>query len=192
VVAVVSWVHMASMPPQLDQTDTILLLLAAETSNPKQRFRCDGITRLEKLVFLLKQETHFDSEVSDPFTFEAYHYGPYSREIYDAVDFLKAMQLLSERRVDVSSGLDVSEEAEALDFYDALDEEEQYIERQLELTEDGKAVAKVLSTRVSPEGKDALKATKDKYGTMPLRQLLRYVYDRYPAYAEKSMIRDAI
>src|SRR3954464_11076553 len=104
---------MVKMPPQLDQTDAILLLLAAETSNPKQRFRCDGITRLEKLVFLLKQETDFDSEVSDPFTFEAYHYGPYSREIYDAVDFLKAMQLISERRVDVSSGLDVSEDVEA-------------------------------------------------------------------------------
>jgi uncharacterized protein YwgA len=183
---------MASMPPQLDQTDTILLLLAAETSNPKQRFRCDGITRLVKLVFLLKQETDFDSDVSDPFTFEAYHYGPYSREIYDAVDFLKAMQLMSERRVDVSSGLDVSEEAEALDFYDALDEEEQYIERQLELTEDGRAVAKVLSTRVSPKGKDALKSIKDKYGTMPLRQLLRYVYDRYPRYAENSRVRGVI
>jgi uncharacterized protein YwgA len=181
-----------ALTPQLDQTDTILLLLAAETSNPKQRFRCDGITRLEKLVFLLKQETDFDSELSEPFAFEAYHYGPYSREVYDAVDFLKAMQLMSERRVDVSSGLDVGEESEALDFYDSLDEEERYIERQLELTEDGKAVARVLSTRVSPKGKDALKAIKDKYGTMPLRQLLRYVYDRYPPYAEKSLIRDAI
>ena len=180
------------MAPQLDQTDTILLLLAAETSNPKQRFRCDGITRLEKLVFLLKQETDFDREVSDPFSFEAYHYGPYSREIYDAVDFLKAMQLMSERRVDVSSGLDVSEEVETLDFYDSLDEEEQYIERRLELTDDGRAVAKVLSTRVSQKGKDGLKEIKDKYGMMPLRQLLRYVYDRYPVYAENSRIRDAI
>ncbi|HZQ80747.1 MAG TPA: hypothetical protein VFB25_02090 [Gaiellaceae bacterium] len=178
--------------PQLDQTDTILLLLAAETSNAKQRFRCDGITRLEKLVFLLKQETDFDNEVQEPFAFEAYHYGPYSREVYDAVDFLKAMQLMSERQVDVSSGLDVSEEVEALDPYDALGEDDRYIERQLELTEDGKAVAKVLSTRVSPSGKEALKKIKDKYGTMPLRQLLRYVYDRYPAYAENSLIRDAI
>lgn len=178
--------------PQLDQTDTILLLLAAETSNPRGRFRCDGITRLEKLVFLLKHETDFDTEVADPFTFEPYHYGLYSREIYDAVDFLKAMQLMSERQVDVSSGLDVSEEVEALDAYDSLAEQEQYIERQLELTEDGKAVAKVLSTRVSTKGKDALTTIKDRYGTMPLRQLLRYVYDRYPAYAEKSRIRDAI
>jgi uncharacterized protein len=178
--------------PQLDQTDTILLLLAAETDNPNQRFRCDGITRLEKLVFLLKQETDFDSEVYEPFAFEAYHYGPYSREIYDAVDFLKAMKLMSERQVDVSSGLDVSEEVEALDPYDALGEDDRYIERQLELTEDGMAVANVLSTRVSAIGKEALKTIKDKYGTMPLRQLLRYVYERYPAYAEKSLIRDAI
>ena len=61
---------------QLDQTDTILLLLGAETADPHQRFRCDGITRLEKLLFLLEQETAFVKEVAEPFTFEPYHYGP--------------------------------------------------------------------------------------------------------------------
>jgi len=177
--------------PQLDQTDTILLLLAAETADPRQRFRCDGITRLEKLIFLLEQETEFEKEVAEPFTFEPYHYGPYSAAVYSAVDFLRAMRLIDERQVDVSSGLDISEEAEALDQSD-LNPDSPYIERQLILTGDGKAVAKVLSTRVSSSGKEALTEIKDRYGSMPLRQLLRYVYSRYPEFAERSRIRQSL
>jgi hypothetical protein len=177
--------------PQLDQTDTILLLLAAETADPRQRFRCDGVTRLEKLLFLLERETDFRREVADPFTFEPYHYGPYSADVYDAIDFLKGMQLIRERQIDVSSGIDVSEEVAALD-QDDLNESNSYIERQLLLTDDGKAVAKVLSTRVSPAGKQALTEIKDRYGSMPLRQLLRYVYGRYPEFTERSRIKHAL
>ena len=58
----VSWAP--RMPEaHLDDTDTILLLLAAETSDPGQRFRCDGFTRLEKLLFLLEKETDGDGAV---------------------------------------------------------------------------------------------------------------------------------
>jgi hypothetical protein len=176
---------------QLDQTDTILLLLAAETSDPRQRFRSDGVTRLEKLLFLVENETNFPDEQAEPFTFEPYHYGPYSAAVYGAIDFLKAMRLIEERQIDVNSGLDVGEQAEALDP-DDLNQSNSYVERQLSLTEDGKAVAKVLSTRVSPAGKKALSAIKDQYGSMPLRQLLRYVYSRYPDYTEKSRIKHAL
>lgn len=176
---------------QLDQTDTILLLLAAETVDPRQRFRCDGVTRLEKLLFLLEHETNFNDEVAEPFIFEAYHYGPYSRQVYSSIDFLRAMRLIEERQVDVGSGLDRSEEVEALDPSD-LNEDSPYVERQLLLTEDGKAVAKVLSTRVSPKGKQALTDIKNRYGSMPLRQLLRYVYRRYPKFAERSRIKTSL
>lgn len=179
------------MAEQLDQTDTILLLLGAETADPHQRFRCDGITRLEKLLFLLEHETEFVKEVAEPFTFEAYHYGPYSPDVYSAVDFLKAMRLVEEQQIDVGSGLDVGEAAEALDAGD-INQGSPYIERQLRLTDDGKAVAKVLSTRVSPDGKKALTEVKDRYGSMPLRQLLRYVYSRHPEFAEKSRIKHTL
>ncbi|MGH7867484.1 MAG: hypothetical protein ACREP9_07600, partial [Candidatus Dormibacteraceae bacterium] len=109
----------------------------------------------------------------------------------DAVDLLKALRLLSEQRVDVQTGLDLGEQFEALGD-DEVGIEDLRIERQMYLTEDGKAVAQVLSTRIDPDGKAALKRTKDKYGSMPLRQLLRYVYERYPDYASKSLIADKL
>jgi uncharacterized protein YwgA len=178
----------------LDQTDLILVLLAAPTDDRRQRFRCDGITRLEKLLFLLSAEEDykdFASEVQEPFSFEPYHYGPYSADVYDAVDLLKTLRLLSERRVDVNTGLDASEESEVFDAED-LSEPDSYIERQFTLTEDGKAVAKLLSTRLSPRGKEILSQLKDRFGRMPLRQLLRYVYSNHEPYTTKSRIRSSV
>lgn len=178
----------------LDQTDLVLVLLAAETRDPAQRFRCDGITRLEKLLFLLEAEDEykdFGAEIGEPFNFEPYHYGPYSKEVYNAVDLLKALRLLRERRADVGSGLDLSEESEALGLED-LNELDSYIERQFLLTEDGKAVARLLSTRISDRGKRMLTDLKDRFGRMPLRQLLRYVYSNHPEFAAKSRIRETL
>ena len=176
----------------LEQTDLILLLLSAPTSDEAQRFRCNGITRLEKLLFLVEEETDFADHVAvELFTFKPYHYGPYSREVYDAVDLLQALRLLEQRQVDVATGLDLGEESEALDEFD-INRDDRYVERQLVLTQDGRDVTRVLTTRISPQGMRALEETKDRYGTMPLRQLLRYIYSEYPEYAEASRIRASL
>lgn len=176
---------------EIEQADLILLLLAAETADPDDRFKCDGITRLEKLLFLVDKETDLADEISESFDFQPYHYGPYSKEVYDAVEFLESMKLLQETSVDAVSGLDIEEELDTLDL-DDMNEEGPYVLRRLELTDDGKAVAQVLSKRISPKGKESLKEIKDRYGTMPLRTLLRYVYATYPDFASQSKIRDSV
>jgi uncharacterized protein len=178
-------------PVEIEQADLILLLLAAETRDPDARFKCEGITRLEKLLFLLEKETDIATEISEGFAFEPYHFGPYSKEVYDAVDFLEALRLLTETRVDASSGLDIEEEIQVLDESD-LNEDGEYILRRLELSKDGKDIARILSQQLSPKGKKAMSDIKERYGSMPLRQLLRYVYSSYPDYAEKSKIRDSV
>lgn len=178
------------MPERLEQADLILLLLAAPTKHAELQFRCNGITRLEKLLFLVEQETTLKDEIDETFPFEAYHYGPYSKQVYDAVDMLESLQLLDERRVQATSALDLGEELEILDEFDR--NEDEYIERQLFLTRDGRDVAGVLSRQLSPKGKEALTEVKDRYGGMSLRSLLRYVYSSYPDYTTKSRIRDRI
>lgn len=178
------------MPETIEKADLILLLLAAPTEHKSLEFRCEGITRLEKLLFLLEQETDIKDEVDETFPFEAYHYGPYSKEVYEAVDLLSALRLIEERRIDTHSGFDLSEELEALDEFDL--NEDEYIERQISLTKDGRDVARVLSKQISPSGKESLSKVKNDYGAIPLRQLLRYVYSRYPSYAAKSRIRDRL
>lgn len=163
--------------------DLVLLLLAAPTKVGGAEDRINGITRLEKLLFLASQETDVLKQVEDPFRFKAYDYGPYSKEVYEAVELLEEAGLLEEQRVLEGRALDEMEELAA------ATEEREGIERRYVLTEEGRAVARLLAQR-SPEVSEKLATIKDKYAGMPLGRLIRYVYQQYPPYAEKSKIRD--
>ena len=166
-------------------SDLVLLLLRAPTHDKKSVDRIQGITRLEKLLYLAGEETRISSNVDEGFQFHAYNYGPYSRDVYEAVDLLEEAGLLSEERVFEGTALDEEEEIAAV-----LSEREG-VERRFALTEDGKAVANLLAGQHS-DVMQAITEIKDKYGGMSLRQLLRYVYTRYPQTAVHSVIRDRV
>src|SRR5438093_12248826 len=97
--------------PKLDLVaeDLLLLLIAAE-STEGQTGRLNGITRLEKLLFLADMETKVSSSVDRPFTFHAYDYGPYSKAVYEGVELLEQAGLLLEERVLQGGSLDELEE----------------------------------------------------------------------------------
>lgn len=183
---------------KIDHTDLVLLLLGAPSSDLAQRGRINGITRLEKLAFLLEEESDFHRRAETPterLHFKPYHYGPYTKEIYDAVSFLVSIGLIQERRVDAASGLEVGEEYEGLDWADlgaggAADQP--YVERRLKLTHTGEKVATILAQRVGPDAVKVISELKDRFGTMPLSQLLRYVYAARPDMAAASKIKDTL
>ncbi|WP_419944736.1 hypothetical protein [Candidatus Poriferisodalis sp.] len=166
--------------------DLVLLLLHAPTKWPEAEGKINGITRLEKLLFLLEQELGQALNVSQPFTFEAYHYGPYSREIYEAVELLEEAGLLSEERSLTDSDLDRAEEL----LYSDMASEISY-ERRFELTKDGALVAGYLA-RKHGSLSDGIANLKDRYGGLSLQNLIYHVYTEYPDYTEKSVIRDKI
>jgi hypothetical protein len=166
-------------------TDLILLLMSAPTRIESARNRLNGITRLEKLLFLADRETEIKKLITEPLVFVAYNFGPYSKQIYEAVEILEEASLLTEeRRVD-GQDLDGMEEAERID--DTID----YSERKFELTPDGIAISDYLGSR-NPEIIRALTIIKDQYAALSLRELIRYVYTKYPESAENSIIRDKV
>lgn len=170
----------------LISTDIILLLIAAPGG--AQAGKLNGITRLEKLVFLIAQETSVNNQSEDPFAFEAYNYGPYSKEVYEAVDLLEDLGLITETREYEDSGLDEMEESTVVaSENEGVDRAG--VERRFSLTSDGEKVAQALAQQHS-KANGAIADIRARYGRMSLRQLIRYVYARYPAYAEKSIIRD--
>jgi uncharacterized protein YwgA len=170
---------------RLLSSDLILLLLVAEGPEHAPVNRLNGVTRLEKLLFLLDKETNVQRGVDEPFRFRPYNYGPYSREVYEAVDLLEEAGLINEERVLEGHTLDEMEEAATA----AIDKEG--IERRFSLTQNGLAVAKLLARRHPEEFKE-IGDIKKSYAGMPLRQLIRYVYNKYPKYAEESKIRDQV
>lgn len=174
----------AELADDLVGPDTVLLLLAAPSKSNIEPNRINGITRLEKLLFLAEKEEQLSGAVkSDAFEFMPYHYGPYSRAIYEAVELLEEAGLLQELRSIDESALDDAEQV----YSDAT--EEGAVERQFRLTSDGVAVAQLLGAR-HPNTTQALTRIKDRYGDLSLRRLIRYVYSTYPDYAKESRIRD--
>ncbi len=165
--------------------DLILLLLHAPTVVREGRDHLNGITRLEKLLYLVAKEGSLSDEVGDPFVFQPFHYGPYSKAIYESVDLLEAAGLLREERALEGQALDEMEELSA------VTSEREGIERRFFLTREGQAVASLLASK-HPDTVSALTRIKDKYAGMPLRRLIRYVYSRYPDSAAASRIRDEI
>lgn len=163
-------------------SDLILVLLRGKAEQPDLQDQLAGITRLEKLLFLADQETDIRNSVKAPFTFQAYNFGPYSKEVYESVELLEELGLIREERHFEGGSIDELEEIDT-----ALDEKEG-VERRFYLTDPGRAVADLLIQR-HPGIAGAMSEIKNRYGALPLRRLIRDVYTRYPDMASESLIR---
>lgn len=184
---------------QIDREDIILLLLeAAERVLGWRSF--SGVTRLEKLIFLLDKETDFE-HIGGSFVFKPHNFGPFSKEVYEAIDFLEGCDLIEVTNKSYPSYYANFEEVELLEEISESGESSEFKEYQtgatekvFRLTDDGKKVAQALAGIVTQRNSNAmeqLEAILRRYGGLSLNQLIRYVYRRYPAMAEKSIHPEA-
>ena len=160
--------------------DLVLLLLAAPSSNADTADRINSILRLEKLLFLISEQCVADTVIAEPFKFVAYHYGPYSRAVYDAVGVLEAAGLLTIEKVFAESVMDLAEDL----LYSDTTPEISY-ERQLVLTNEGKAIAMYL-TQTHPKLQNGITQIKQRYGRLTLSELVHQVYAEHPDYFTRT------
>jgi hypothetical protein len=158
-----------------------------------------GITRLEKLLFLLKVDEGFlaGAKPKDDFNFVPFRMGPWTSEIYDEVDFLESLGLLTKEGKSKKSTADAAHDDElfgelVLDKYQksatSVDEEIEVFA----LTEAGKAKALEIWNRLSDEEKKRIVSVKKQFNNMNLRQFLRYIYKKHPEYTTESEIKDQL
>jgi hypothetical protein len=166
-------------------SDLVLLLLAAPGSSDAASGRIDGITRLEKLLYLADRESNLPRQVDEPLQFVPYNYGPFSKAVYEAVDLLAEMRPPLLREVRAVDGQTIDNETEAGLGTGTTE----YVERRFILTEEGRLVSNLLAGE-HPEVMDLLTDVKKRYGGMTLNQLVHYVYTRYPEDTVNSVIRD--
>ena len=120
--------------------------------------------------------------------FEADNFGPFSAKVYQAIDTLVAAGLLQDS-AEISPSTEDSWETEEIV---GTRQANPYATRNFNLTERGRRYYAALIQDL-PEGTEmTLSDFKGRFGTRPLRQLIRYVYKRYPTYTDKSLIRDEI
>lgn len=174
------------MTSPVEVDDVVVLLLGAPGLD--RRGELQGITRLEKLIFLAERETPIRRWVTERADFRSHRFGPFSSKVYRAVDQLVAAGLIQDSKAVSDSSEDSWEAGHVVIGSDA----EPYITRDFELTQVGERYYDAL-LRDLPEGAEStLQAFKSEFAPLPLRQLVRYVYQRYPEYTDQSEIRDDI
>lgn len=177
--------------PEVEVDDVIVLLLGAPSKVPALRDRMEGVTRLEKLIFLLEQETPIGDQLTEKPEFEPHNFGPFSAKVYQAVDVLVAAEFLQDT-AELSPSTEDSWETEELVGTARAEQADPYATRNFSLTERGRTYYKALIQELPESTETTLSDFKARFGALPLRQLIRYVYKKYPGYTGKSSIRDEI
>lgn len=190
------------MKKTLKSVHLIHLLLYSPTAAEKKPVPILGRTKLMKMIFIFEKElSHFfqNKNKQMDFNFEAYNFGPFSKEIYEAIDFLETREIIQLFPVNPTNPMAKDEmeldrrlmedEAEVLGFQN----EDIFISEGFELTEKGKKMMTDHNlwfswAQLSDNQKKILVEFKTKMVNIPLKDLLKYVYTKYPKYAEKSFI----
>jgi hypothetical protein len=174
-------------PTPIEVDDLVVLLLGAPTVPGQPGGQIQGITRLEKLAFLAEQERKLPWLTEDA-GFVSHNFGPFSEKVYKAVDTLAAADLVK----DSGALAATTEDAWETEYVIGEVPSDPYATRNLELTERGRRYYNALLRDLPDAVEEELTEFKGRFATLPLRQLIRYVYERYPDYTDRSIIRDDV
>ena len=181
---------------RLDVDDVLVLLLGAPSEYPRLRDRVEGITRLEKMFFLLQHEGDLPIPMDGGFV--PHNFGPFSARIYQAIDVLAAAELIEDSANLARDGDDTWERENLIynnnDLYNGDELPDRFATRDFSLTERGRRYYKALLRELPPGVEARVSEFKTRFGRMPLRQLVRYVYEQpeYQMYLGRSIIKDEV
>lgn len=181
-----------------NRKDILLLLLFSPGVENKFNEPIVGRTRLVKMLFLFDKELmskfkkNIDIEEIKFYNFYPWNFGPFSKEVYDDLNFFILRGFISSSNLDN----DVIEEAfEEMEIYNnefLLYDEETYQEEEFRLTEKGEKFTKELYENLTEQQQKNLQEFKSRLSSIPLRAILRYVYEEYPQMIHKSTIKETI
>jgi uncharacterized protein YwgA len=174
-----------------------MLLVLLYSSGGKSDFNdpVSGRTRLMKLLFLLQNEYNLHKKlgIDEEYGFEAYNYGPFSKDVYDDVEFLENVGLIKTSTKGLAGPADQNEEMKVVNNlsvdYGLERPDVGYEEEVFELTKKGISFVEeqLLPSLPNSLYKEIIK-TKERFSDLPLSSLLRYVYKKYPEAAEKTKL----
>ena len=187
--------------PTIDRRNLVLLLLSVGPGDKLQE-GLGGITRLQKLLYLLEQEEKL-KPTGNGFAFAAYKAGPYSSKLYDDLEFLENLDLIksevtAEATDEEAAEVDLLEFGELMGAEDGLSHDEEptadaYEERRFIITPKGREkIKKLLESGTYDPVIDGIRRIKSKYANHSLNDLLYYVYTKYPEMTVESEIKDKV
>lgn len=185
----------------ISSRDLVLLLVGLDPTGVTSR-GIGGITRLQKLLYILEQEERV-KPIGDTFAFTAYKAGPYSSRLYDDLEFLENLGLIESEVVSEATEPEAAE-VDQLSFGDLISNggpspeesgraSDAYEERSFRLTQKGlEKVRELLNESGYQPAVDGIRKVKSRFGDHSLSDLLYYVYTKYPAMTVESEIKNKV
>jgi len=146
---------------RMNRTDLLLLLLYAAGPTEKYCETIGGKTRLQKEVFLAQKGLR-DNNIKSNYYFRPYHYGPYSIELYDDVNWLISEGIIEIRKIRL---------------------EKRGIYTEYKLT--SKGITEMEQKIDDPNLKksfEIISGIKKQYNRMNIVSLVEYTHNKYPEY----------
>jgi hypothetical protein len=171
----------------ITSTADVLAVLLYAPDNVQDAAPIRGITRLQKLMFLLWKEGRFCEHAADLFDFRPDAYGPCMDELYDSLEFFAEVDMLKVCEVPCGNDFEDAEEAAFLKEF-GFNLAPSGVRRDFVLSSSGLEVGKQMFDLLEERERERLILIKRKYNNLPFWDLLRYVFKKYPTFAEKSVI----
>ena len=174
-------------------TDLLITLLYAPGSTGKELEPIEGITRLQKLMFLLQQQGSPKRLVDEAmaYGYRPYKMGPYAPQLNRDLEDLKSAGIITTERLtywlpdDGDGAPDVGPDFEA-----PLRDTKRVESYRFSLSDDlGNRIGKELWNSLATQDREALAAFKSFFNALSLRQLLIFTYQKFPQYASESTIK---
>lgn len=197
-----------SQSPAISKQALLLLLLGTNQSGVSAE-GIGGITRLQKLLFLLWKEAGIE-QVERGFEFKAYKAGPYSRKLYDELELLENLGYIKSEDQGEATEAEAAE-IEELSFAHLMGDDarpfqsvhgrvdamtaDSFEERRYTLTPKGLVtVQRLLSKPDTQPFVDGIRRIKSRFANYSLQDLLYYVYTKYEneGWTSESEIREKV
>jgi len=181
----------------ITRKDILLLLFYAPGINKQFGESINGVTKLTKLLYLLKKIYKIDKYIKKYYSFEAHKLGPFTREIYDDLDFFENLGFLESK---TRGPIQLSEFYAYEEFYEnsfsGMDLEsisqDTYQDVEFRLSSKGHDFAKKMYPQVPNRINEACKEIKIRFGYLSLNELLKYVYQKFPNMAKRTIRKDLL
>lgn len=183
---------------KINGSDYLLLLLYLNDKKPIY-----GAIRLEKMMFLFNMEIapalkKIGLEADKLPEFIAYNYGPFSKDVYEQIELFKGIKFV--QVVDLKAKEEFAEvdELEEMSFIDELTNKGYQLKSdgnyyKYTLLKLGESYVKEhILPGINQEQIALLEEFKRKITSLYPRQLLKYVYSKYPDYTTKSLIKNEV
>jgi hypothetical protein len=191
-----------SPKPVNNRRDILLLMLYSPGRADTVNEPITGRTRFMKMLFLFREELmkRFLADAAltadDFYQFFPWNFGPFSRDVYDDLTFFELRGFIERSDAEEEA---LPEAAAEWERWLSMSRQEpgdssmsEYDEQMFRLTDKGVKFVEDLYASLTVNQRRLLKEFKSRLVDVPLRALLRYVYENYESQTTRSQIREKV